>query len=389
MDDNRITAFQGLQNTSDALRVGPQWLDVAENVHITETGALHGREGYTLQIACDPGTGRSFNTRDYRRAYVADGLQLCALDGLSLTPIAPLSTRDPISWAELNDEVFWTNGLDNGIIKSDHSVLPWRLPVPPTPVLQATGGSLPAGTYRARVAARMPDGRAGPSSETADLVLNGSQGLSITGLVPGSLVYIATADSTVFGLMGVAVSASMSWAGSPNELGREEQGAFLSPLPLGADVIAAWRGRLCAAQYLAGIDQTAVWMSQPFGPALFNLARDFVLVKGRVHMLLPQDAGLVIGTDSALYVYDGSRMAELADYGVLPGPSWGLDDKGRGWFWSARGSFCAALPFDPVTERQISVAPGVRAAGSVVSKGGFNRFIINLHRGGTPFNSHH
>lgn len=382
----QIREFYGLNNVTDPMRLPVGWLDKADNVHVTDTGGLQDREGYSLRLACDP-AGRAFGTTDRRRAYIANGLQLCAFDGAALTPIADLTTRAPISWAEHNDDVFWTNGIDAGIIRADHAVLPWRLPVPTAPTLALTSGALPAGLYRVRTAAQMADGRVGCSSDTTEIEVDGYSGIAITGIQAGDRVYIAPANSTVFGLAGFATGPSMVWNGSPDDLGREEQGAFLSPLPLGADVIAAWRGRLCAAQYLAGIDQSAVWMSQPFGPALFNLTRDFVLVKGRVHMLLPQDAGLVIGTDSAVHAYDGARLAKLADFGVVPGKGWDLDDKGRGWFWSDRG-FCAALPFAHVTEQQISVAPGIRAAGAVIRRGGQRRFVVSLHQGGTPFNPH-
>lgn len=383
----QLRTFYGLNNVTDPMRQPLGSMGLADNVHITDTGAMDRREGYSLRLACDP-AGRAFGTADRRRAYIANGLQICAFDGDGLTPIATLATRAPIYWAELNDDVFWTNGVDAGIIRAAHSVLPWRLPVPPVPNLAPTGGELPAGLYRVRVATQLEDGRTGPSSETVELALDGTAGLAITGIEPGARVYIAPANSTVFGLAGIAAGSTMIWNGSPDELGREEHGPFLSPLPQGVEVIAAWRGRLCAAQYLQGIDQTAVWLSQPFGPALFDLARDFVLVKGRVHMLLPQDAGLVIGTDTAVHAYDGTRLANLDTHGVKPGRGWDLDDNGRGIFWSARGTFCSALPFEYLTDRQISVAPGIRAAGAVIRRGGQRRFVVSLHQGGQPFNPH-
>lgn len=161
--------------------------------------------------------------------------------------------------------------------------------------------------------------------------------------------------------------------------------SLYSPLPYGTRLIQHWRGRIYAAQYMAEENQTVVWFSQPLGFHLFNLDTDFILLPGRVDMLAPHSGALVIGTDAAIYAYGDEGLTELADYGVVPGQHWVKDDE-RILFWSQRG-VCAAVPFQNLTERQVSVAPGVRACGCLVQRKGQKRYLAVLQRGSDPFNA--
>ena len=121
------------------------------------------------------------------------------------------------------------------------------------------------------------------------------------------------------------------------------------------------------------------------GYHLFNLDNDFIMVPGRVLMLAPHDDALIVGTTAKVHAYapDG-KLTELADYGVVPGKHWATDDK-RTLFWTLRG-LCAAVPFSNLTERQVSVAPGVSAGGTIVRSGGQKRYLTVLQQGGTAFN---
>jgi hypothetical protein len=160
-----------------------------------------------------------------------------------------------------------------------------------------------------------------------------------------------------------------------------------NPLPGGVDIIQEWKGRIYAVQHLPTEDQSVIWFSKPLAFHLFDQSKDFIMAPGRVTMLAPHDSGLVIGTDKRIHAYTGDQLADLAPYGVVPGQHWSQDaaDK-RIYFWSKRG-LCAALPFINLTEKQISVAPGVQAGGCVVEAGGQKRYLAVLQQGGSPFNS--
>lgn len=381
----KISSFLGLNSVTDPLRVGLGWLAQADNINITDTGGMTQRDGYSL-VAAGSYTG-VYTTLDFSRMYVVVGSVIKDYAGNALKD---LTSTDPMYWAEVNTQVFFTNGTDSGIILPDSSVLPWGWQTPAVPGVAAVTGSLPAGQYQVRCTFTLPDGRETGASYVTELTLTEGQALQVTGIQTlsghATNTYIAPANSTVFQLAFSTTSLSaFTWNASPDDLGVELTNHQLSPLPAGTDVIQEWGGRIYAAQYLASTDQTIVWFSQPLGFHLFNLGQDFFMVPGRVLMLAPHSDALIVGTDAATYAYTGEKLEQLAPYGVVPGQHWSEDDE-RILFWTTRG-LCAALPFKNLTEKQVSVAPGVHAGGCVVRSGGQKRYVAALQQGGSAFNS--
>lgn len=377
----RIDRFAGLNNVSDPLRLGLGWLVTANNVNVTDTGALSRRDGYSR--ASTGNFTSLYATKDYSRLYVVDGGVLKSSNGTNHVAIQTLVSTARMYWCEINDQVFFNNGSDSGILSRDHSVRDWAWDIPTAPVLSAVTGSLAAGLYRVLVTTRLADGRETGTSDPVELVLTDGQALQISGIPADSNVYLAPANSTVFSLAAVPTGTAIVWNQSPDNLGRDLVLGGLDPLPA-CDVIQAWKGRIYTSQYDASRDQSTVYFSQPLGFHLFDLAKDFFMVSGKVTMLAPHDAGLIVGTDQRIYAYTPEGLAMLADYGVVPGQHWATDE-GRTLFWSTRG-LCAGLPFTNLTASRVSVAPGLSAGGTLVQTGGQKRFVVSLHQGNSAFN---
>lgn len=376
-----VTKFRGLNSVSDPMRLDMSWLVKADNVHITDSGAIAKRDGYVLSRA---GSFLSaYNTLDFSRLYLVDGNVITTFDGTAIDGI--LDASHPMYWAEVNEQVFFNNGIDSGVILPDNSVLPWRWEVQPAPVIAVITGSLPAGTYQARCTTVLPDGRETGTSDPAYLTIEDGFGIQLSGMTPGCNVYITPADSEVYQLAGTATSTSFTFNTGPDDLGRDLLNAFLDPLPLGTDVIQFWKGRAYAAQFMPSENQTVIWFSEPIGYHLFNLNSNFIIVPGKVEMLAPHSTALVIGTDARVFAYDGQKLEQMADYGVVPGQHWALDGE-RILFWSTRG-LVSAFPFQNITEKQVSVAPGVRAGGCLVRQGGQVRYVAAIQSGGNAFNA--
>lgn len=379
-----VKKFFGLNNVTDPLRLGLGWLTRADNVDITDSGAIEVRKGYS-RVAIGSYTG-AFSTFDAKRMYLVDAGALKTMSGATIKTGLSLA---PMHWCEVNDQVFYNNGVDSGILNQDNSRLDWTWAAPGAPALAATTGALPAGLYRACFTFTLEDGRETGAGEIAELVLDGAQSLQISGIpqVAGQRtnLYLAPADSAVFSYAGTPTGAAWVWGSSPDALGHELMTANLHPLPAGCDVVQEWGGRMYAAQYFPELGQTAVWFSQPMAFHLFDLSSDFLMVAGRVLMLAPHKTGLVIGTNDRIVAYTGAQVAQLADYGVVPGQHWAKDGE-RVIFWSTRG-VCSALPFSNLTESAVSVAPGVHAGGAIVQDGGQKRYVVALQQGGSAFNS--
>lgn len=183
------------------------------------------------------------------------------------------------------------------------------------------------------------------------------------------------------------------WRGAPVSYGAgfkgddgQDLGVLYDTLPTGTDVIQFWKGVAYAAQYFPAEDQTVVWFSEPLGYHLFNLDSNFFMVPGRVLMMAPAKEALIVGTDKRVYATDGKGLEVLAEYGVVPGQHWAKDGEDRVLFWSARG-VCSGMPFQNLTEKQVSVAPGVRVGGCLVRSGGQKRYLAVIQQGGVPFNA--
>lgn len=385
---NLTKRFKGLNNVSDPLRLGLAWLAQADNVDITDTGALKKRAGYSQTLATPISNG--YATLDFKRLFVVGGgaLKVMAGSTTAVTLRAGLSAA-PMYFTEINQQVFYNNGTDSGIVLPDNSLIDWGWTVPDPPAVAAVTGNQPAGLYQLRCTFTLPDGRETGASDSVEITLTSGQALQVSAipLRSGSFtnVYLALADSTVFQRVFTSIgTTAFVFNGSPNDLGVDLNNNFLDPLPLGADVIQAWKGRIYAAQYFPADNQSAVWFSKPLGFHLFNHNSAFILVPGRVLMLAPHDDALLIGTDARIYAYSGDKLTEIAPYGVVPGQHWS-DDETRILFWSVRG-LCAALPFTNLTEHQVSVAPGIQAGGAIVRDGGQKRYLVALQQGGSAFN---
>ncbi len=378
-----IKQFRGLNNVSDPMRLDMTWLAQADNVNVTDTGGLAKRDGYTPVTA---GAHVSiYSTLDFSRMYVSTGTEIRDFTGRVLYSL--LSTA-PLYWCEINEQVFFNNGADSGIILADGTVLGWSWPTPAAPAVAPVTGTLPPGTYQVRCTYLLPDGRETGTSEAAEITLAEDQALQISSIpqLPGckTNAYVAPANSEVYQLFATTTAIALAFNSTPDDLGRDLLNAFLDPLPFGADVIQTWRGRMYAASYMASENQSVVWFSEPLGYHLFNLNQNYIIVPGKVEMLAPHDAALVIGTDAKVYAYDGQKLDVLADYGVVAGQHWAKYDNSI-LFWSLRG-LCAFAPFANLTEKQISVAPGLRAGGCIVRTGGQKRYIACLQVGGQAFN---
>lgn len=383
----KIAKFFGLHNVTDSLRVGAQWLSTANNVNITDTGAIEKRLGYSLVSQFDDAgeVTSAYNTVDFQRMYV---VQNQAIKTFDLTPLVTLTSSDPVYWAEINDQVFYNNGTDSGIILPDNTVLPWAIAVPNAPTLSAITGTLAAGTYQVRCTFVTADGRESGASDPVDIAMNGDQAFHITSIPhqSGSVtrVYISPANSEVYQLAFTTTGSAASWNFSNDALGQDLRNEFLQPLPSSTTAIQFFKGRAYVAQYFPSTGQTVVWFSQSLGFHLFNTSADFFIVPGQVHMLAPTSEALIVGTDTQIFAYSGG-LTELAPYGVVPGQHW-ADDETRILFWSTRG-VCGALPFSNLTQQNVSVAPGIKAGGTIVRTGGQKRYLVALQQGGLAFNA--
>ena len=385
-----VSQWKGLNNVGEYARVGLDSLSVADNVDITSTGAIGSREGFTRRITTPMSGG--FSTKDHQRAYVVAGSQLCRVaPNLALVPLVALASSARVYWAEINSAVYFSNGGDYGRIDRDDAVHAWQCGTPaPVGLVAVSGGHLTPGVYQVACTFILPDGRESGAGITQAIRIEDGQSLSITGITQQSgcvtRVYVTPADSPVFGLAAVTSETSVSWDGSADNLGESLNTLHMGDVPTGATVIAAFRSRMYAAMYLPCDNASVIWCSKPLQFHLFDVAEEFLMVPGQVHMLADAGEALLIGTSIGIHAYNEDAITELAPYGVVPGwPSVVDPDTKKVLMWTQRG-ICEALPFSNLTQTTVSVPPGAQAGLSLVQRDGQKRLMATLIDGGTAFN---
>lgn len=384
--------FFGVDNVADPERLKPGWLRVADNVDITPQGAITRRPGYELVMTGAFTGAYATIEQDADHLYVVDAGELKQIhEDMTSTVLRTGLTSAPLYWAEINNQTFFSNGPDKGIIKQDGTVLDWGWPVPSAPEVTVGSGGLPAGQYSVACTFTLPDGRETGASEATYAGVGNSGGcLTITSIpqVAGCLtnIYVGVADSTVLQYALTTTGTSVTWNDTPDSLGEELMTYGLDPVPLGATVIALWQGRAWAAEYSAADDVSIVWASEPLGFHLFNLQSAFLQVPGKVLLLLPHAQGIIIGTHYALYVWDGEKLTSLASYGVPAGRAGTVDvETGVCWFWTNRG-LCRGLPFENLTSGRLHTDPGTHASTTIVQMGGLKKLITTTRPSGAVFN---
>jgi len=385
-----VSKWGGLNNVGEYTRTGIGWLSVADNVDVTDAGRIESREGFTRRIATPMSGG--FSTKDHQRAYVISGNQVCRVTpGMALVSLATLTVSARMYWAEVNNHVYFSNGVDYGRIGDDDSCDAWQCGVPAPVSLGADPfGRLDAGVYQVVCTFVMADGRETGAGTAQAIRIAQGESLSITNIPqrPGALtrVYVTPADSPVFGLAATTAATSLRWNDSPDMLGEALQTMHLGDVPTGATVIASYRARMYAAMYLPAENASVIWFSKPLQHHLFDLHEDFLMVPGQVHMLADAGEALLIGTSIGIHAYNEESLAELATYGVVPGWPWATDPGTKKvLIWTQRG-ICDALPFSNLTSNTVSVPPGAQASLCVVERDGQKKLMANLIDGGVAFN---
>lgn len=384
-----ISTFKGINNASDPLRLGLGWLAKADNVDVTDTGALERRPGY-VQVASGSFSGvYATRQQDFERLYVVNAGALKQVHpDLTMTTLREGLSNAPMHWTEINSDTYFSNGIDKGIIRPDGSIIAWDWPLPDAPTVRQAGGTLAQGEYGVCCTFSLPDGRETGASDA--VYLEASGGLLVDDLpqAPGCLtnLYIAPAGSTVFQLALTTGQRAVTWNAGPDALGMDLVTQGFEPPPASASLPVLWAGRAWLAEHFPAQDISVLWPSEPLGFHLFARQTGFVPVPGRIVMVLAHDAGLIVGTRTALYAWNGEALTQLAGYGAVEGwPGTRDEETGACYFWTERG-LCQGLPFKNLTAAKLRMDPGTQACAAIVHQDGGKKIIVATVPGGRIFN---
>lgn len=382
--------FKGLNTTSDPLRLGFAWQTVAKNLLVTSSGALEKRQGYVKvrNVGCRTG----FATADQSQGYIQTTSN--TIETVEGAVVAQLTTTDPLWWGEINGDVYYANHTDSGIILQNGTVVAWRIPTPPEPSVSVINPRAVDKSFRNEAYARVqmsyvqPDGRESGLSPAAQITAASFDGLVITPTIKqgcSTNIWVTPRNSVVTQhFMTVTTTSPVVWTGG-HALGRDATTGGFDDLPSGIHTFDFFQGRVYAGQYLAANNTSVVWASAVFGFHLFDLHADFFMVHGRIEMLLATQDVLLVGTEDAIYAYDGKNLKQLAPYGVPSGQHGVVDTQikvGRALFMSKRG-LCEAMPFANLTDDRVSIPTNGRTTATLSQHDGQVHYLTTTLTGDT------
>ncbi len=309
----------GINNTEINHKLPDGAVCDALNVDFDNAGRAITRTGYGQTVAMD--NGHSLATIGGKSLICRSGtlgVITAVSPSLTITDLRAGLPNDPISYAALGGEVWWSNGTDSGRCNSNNTDAPWCVPTPADIVAVFAGaGSLPAGKYRVAISHVMTSGEESAASPVVsfDLPASGSLTVTLPAAKPGTdffRIYCTIADGEIISHYSdvVAAAASASITAAPQGIALRERNN-LAPLPPGS-AIAFHNGRLLSAsgRYLS---VSEVWDFGLYDP----LANSFLL-QDDITMLAPCEGGVFVGTTAAIYWYGGNDIMESVVSEVLP-----------------------------------------------------------------------
>jgi len=378
-----VREFRGLNNVDDPIRLSLVWATQADNVDITSKNSLSRCRGFVRRTTNTSLTG-AYATKDLQRMYVIDaGVLKQVLPDLTFATLKSGLSSGAYSFEEVNGVVYYTNGVDYGTIETT-GWRPWGIVEPASPQLSWGTGSLPQGVYQ--VVCTFVNDRGMESGNSEVALLDGSGRVLISNIPQAAgyttNVYVTMCDGTIFYLLAESAPAALSYD-LFSVLGQEIT-YWDTNAPQRGKFPAYFQGQIYLADWYPVQDTTHIWNSLPIQFHHFDFGSEGLAVPGQVRMMKATDAHLIIGTERAVFAFDGDKIEQVADYGVTDG--WhAVVHEEKLYFWTLRG-LCKVMPFENLTEDAVSVPPGLSAGAAIIENDGLRRYVVALHTGGKAYN---
>lgn len=291
------------------------YLREAINVDLTRYGHPLRRKGYSQVASGFTHSLWSDHALDYGLC-VHEG-ELCKVGSSGgLTALREVHAYAPMSYATVNREVFWSNGVNMGRVDST-GALHWSLPKPPVPVAQAVSGDLPPGRYRiASVYVDEFDEEYGASDEVVVDVVEG-QAVDVT--IPGGWPAEAAAVRVFASQPDGEILYDVTTGTAPGTFtlqrnmlgrGREIETLNLEP-PKPATIVRYFNGRIYTARH------DTVVFSEALRYGLTRPAQGIYMFPSNVTLLEPVADGVYVGSTEGVVFLQGMDPYDVQQVNVL------------------------------------------------------------------------
>lgn len=320
------SAFRGLRNDITSERFEPGDLAVAQNIDIDSSGRIARRDGYSALGIATGGAHSLWANKDGTQCYFGAGAGLYQLTQssttYSTTLLKTLTTAARISFEQVNDRVYFSNGVDTGVIEQA-AVRSWGVAPPALPAITIGTGGMPAGAYLVTMTWLRDDGQESGAPQAIAVQIPADNGMLVfSGMQPPSdpsivarAIYVSEPNGeTMYRALVVAAGVtSTTYANDTLELNLPLDSSLLQAAPAG-QLVTNYRG----CMFVAVGDM--LYPSEPFAYERFDLQRGIPL-DGRITMIAPmtdrelydtaKTSGFFVGTTHSCGVIIGSSPTDF------------------------------------------------------------------------------
>ena len=392
--DRGITSLhpwgKGMCNKSPANTLPAETVANAVNVDFGMGNRISNRKGIGTKIYGGLGTHDSFSCP--AGVFFIEGVSLKQLnsDNTATTLYSGVYGTE-FAYDYLHDTVYFSDGLISKKIVSSN-VSSWGLPIPATPSLYSTSGSLDEGIYMAAVCWVDSDGVESGASKITSITLAGNGGIvfgSLPSPIPDNPTYLRLYLSTPNGksLYRVAdvtpgtLTYSVTSSGYDNGVILEN--LFVSPAPAGR-IIRHYNGRMLVAD-----SGGYVWYSEPMELDHFKFSNNFLLFPNVVDVMEPVAGGIFFahGNKTEFYAGDfeeGFQVRPLKEYGGVYGTGQAVVNANgvpEEVYWQSQyGTIVGALNGTVTNLVENLVAPESADSGTALIRedDGLRQFLVSL-----------
>lgn len=380
MNTIKLGPFLGINNRRPDFALNSEagtFLRAADNVDITDAGTIVRRRDVTRLQAMTGAHSLKMVTPTTGFLVRAAALYSVTLPAYSETLLSVLASDARMSYANIGDDWFYSNGTDIGRVTAGVA-RPAGLGAMAAPALTLIGGGLLAGNYQVGVAyTNSVTGIEGALSAVActELAANGGIRVMLPGALDGAThinVYLSESNGGVPMLhstvpVGTALIDLIALA-----TGRPASQRFEDKLPAGT--LFYGNGRLCSFK-----DNT-VYVGLPFRPGYYLPVMGHIPFTEPVSIAIATQFGTYIVADKTYFVPGDlgaltEKIREVIPCGAVPGTAFEVPHTTTvGWF-SKRGFVLAnaAGEVDTSTFDNVEVVPPTIGIAHVTEGSGYRR----------------
>lgn len=240
-----------------------------------------------------------------------------------------------VSYARVGDVVYWSNGVEIGKIANGVSTqVGMPVPNPPPTVSVDATGSLHSGMYQIAFSAVGAYGEESGLTWPDQVVVPDNGRITVSNL-PGTTInlYLSPQNGDTLFLAGSTTATTYEIPVVPT-LGAQATTVGLRQLPAG-QILRYRNGRMLSA---AG---ATLYFSEPFAPALHNLARGYIVFPQRITMVEPFEDGVWVVADKTYWLaganIEQASLTEALPYGAVEGTATRDVRENQVWWFSERG----------------------------------------------------